>query len=565
MSLGRGAATGVVITAVVASLLIGFPAPVAAAPVVRTEGVPPSALSTCSGPASVGGWDDRDQTSDGTDGTNDTFPVRPMIMRLGEPCYLPSDHVNGPDWADSLAYVITDRVAPVPMLDEDEDGEDDGGPPAEVSVCDTGASSTSNLTPPMNTASAFGPGEPVISEDCVAWNIYYDPTGPDGVTNGGYGYITLIDKTGTNTYDIVFNVVRTGGAGFYQFNVNLAMRCLNSTATGFTSTVQTFTIDNQNGSNTQTFNGGTGCNYGMAIAVGNPTGATGATTKWNYVYVGPGDETMDPPLIADGEGYYGGTQAAGARHGNVSVGSTATCSTDYAGTTGISVHTMAGSFEIYGTSIVESDGFWGETRAYTMDLNKSLCPFLQEVTVSICSYVGFGDGESCQTHTWDSDRFRSGTIYPGDDDPTIELCLQYPESPGCYEVLNPGYADGAIVCIIEAEGDFLVWIVTWVSEVPEWLACMVIPEGWDRSDTIYRTFWDGPIGTSTEDFQQALPDSIGCGVIGSIPFMGETVTVDTCSADFAPGWIKSAIGWLIVLGLAVLAIRRVFWAIGGGK
>lgn len=93
--------------------------------------------------------------------------------------------------------------------------------------------------------------------------------------------------------------------------------------------------------------------------------------------------------------------------------------------------------------------------------------------------------------------------------------------------------------------------------------CLFIPAGWDRASRIEAEWNRGAVGDMTDAYQAAVPNGLACGVLATFPTIGGgTFVVDTCQADFASSLVKTVVGWVIVLGLAVLSVRRIVWAIG---
>lgn len=127
----------------------------------------------------------------------------------------------------------------------------------------------------------------------------------------------------------------------------------------------------------------------------------------------------------------------------------------------------------------------------------------------------------------------------------------------------PAGSENPIVCAINNTGADIFAIVSNVmSSVFAWVPCMLIPVGWDRGQKIPIAWTTGPFGELTAAFNASVPHGIVCGAVGSIPFYGRTIGLDTCQADFAPGYVKNVVGWVVVLGLCALGVRRIMWAVG---
>lgn len=129
--------------------------------------------------------------------------------------------------------------------------------------------------------------------------------------------------------------------------------------------------------------------------------------------------------------------------------------------------------------------------------------------------------------------------------------------------LIPDGVELPIVCEINATGDDLFELIgSTLAALASWPGCMLIPVGWDRSGRIDDAWNSGSTGQLTAAYENVIPDSIGCGPVGSIPFFGRTIALNTCSADWAPNWGKVVVGWVFVLGSALLIVRRIMWAVG---
>jgi hypothetical protein len=127
----------------------------------------------------------------------------------------------------------------------------------------------------------------------------------------------------------------------------------------------------------------------------------------------------------------------------------------------------------------------------------------------------------------------------------------------------PAGVELPIVCVIDTSGADIFAITQhyWAS-LANWVPCMTIPVGWDRANRIGTSWSTGPIGDLTNAYRVAVPSGIACGAVAPISFYSVTVGLDTCAGDFAPGWVKTVLGWVIVLGTSALIVRRIFWSVG---
>lgn len=129
--------------------------------------------------------------------------------------------------------------------------------------------------------------------------------------------------------------------------------------------------------------------------------------------------------------------------------------------------------------------------------------------------------------------------------------------------VSPAGTEQPILCTINNSGaDILAIIGNVVSSTVAWVPCMLIPAGWDRAAKITDAWTSGPIGQLVTAYKVAVPNGIVCGAVGNIPFYGRVVGLNTCQADFAPGWIKVVVTYVMILGIAALVVRRIMWSVG---
>lgn len=120
-----------------------------------------------------------------------------------------------------------------------------------------------------------------------------------------------------------------------------------------------------------------------------------------------------------------------------------------------------------------------------------------------------------------------------------------------------------IRCVIDNSGADIVAVTqNVVASIVNWFPCMFIPVGWDRAGMIPNAWSVGPMGQLVSAYKAAVPGGIACGAVGSIPFFGTVIAFDTCRADFAPGFVKSVLSYVLILGVCVLIVRRIMWSVG---
>lgn len=542
----------------VATVLPAAPALAAdAAQASQTVGIPVEELDSClaaspTNQPSTGGWTGgRDVVSTGTS-SFDTADVRPRSARLFEPCYRFTS--EGEPLAFTIPMLFTDT--PIPMLDENDDGEDDGAPSGDGEGLE--GSTSCSTEDPGNCASVveiidYTEGLSSFHRWCI------DRSGDT-------------DRIGITYYDAL------GGPRLISISTDLS-----GTFGG------------------QAWECPPGSDGSVLFDEGAPFGAVGSwifdpseLASGLYEYCNEeGREIEDPICEGDeggyplpgstGTGYYGGTQGAqfvfGAGDNFIADSHfQVTCSNTYSGASPV-VHDlpMKESVGELDDNVDKSDSppvgtgdppqwwankYWTPEPSFTEDD----CAYLLRVDLYICSFAANDPAQfGCSQVIWLSDNYAEHDPYQGtdSDDPTVLICRVFPERPGCYAILNPDSLDVPIVCIIEAEGEFFAWVISWIGNLPGWIGCMVTPEGWDRSDLINRTIDSGPVGETRDAFVNAMPNGIACGEVATIPIPGESIVINSCAADFAPTWVKTTLGWLLVLGLCVLIVRRIMRSVGG--
>lgn len=128
--------------------------------------------------------------------------------------------------------------------------------------------------------------------------------------------------------------------------------------------------------------------------------------------------------------------------------------------------------------------------------------------------------------------------------------------------LDP-YAELPISCEIEATGDdIFTWLSSWLGGIGPWVGCLFTPQGWDRSGLLLDTWNGSSVVAFGSTLSSALPGSLSCGELATIPFYGQAVVLDTCDVNFAPGWVKSGVTFAIILALGWAIVARVLWSLG---
>lgn len=178
------------------------------------------------------------------------------------------------------------------------------------------------------------------------------------------------------------------------------------------------------------------------------------------------------------------------------------------------------------------------------------CPFISKITVKICGGWPYCDNLQPEMNAvWLPQQWNSADSGFQPATSAAQVGGQGIELP--------------IRCNIDNTGADIVAITqNVVASIVNWFPCILIPVGWDRAGRISYAWNTGPVGQLTGAYRAAVPNNISCGAVGSIPFFGRVISFDTCGADFAPGFVKTVLGWLIVLGTCTVIVRRIMWSVG---
>lgn len=475
-----------------------------------TAAVPPTALPDCALPGETGGWNVRTFVSDGALSL-DPAPVRPRAITLSEPCLTDSGEIQVP-------YVGSDPKPPI--LDEDEDGEDDGGPEEGAifaRVCVTAAPSSCVQFLGMGSINGLRPAWCVKFEGSTSTTFYYRNEGRAG---------TSYSQT---TYAGLGSVYANFGSNCSPFPGSNGMVDVGTPPESYFS---------HNGGCTPSPN-----TPGAALACGELEGVS----------------------ISDvGGGYYGGTQGADTMFGHTTDedDSFVVCATTYTGS-GTAVSMTDGDY-MAADEIPYLDGLPGfeeltwtrfkESGAWT-GVSSTSCAYIVSITLRVCTFFE-GEPAGCLYMEWNADRWRTHTAYPGGDDEGLNLvCTLYPDTPGCYEVLNPTVVDGSDFNAVCGSPPAPAWLdFGWLPEFIGYYAhCLFVPaNGWDRLGW-QATAWDasplGGIADVLTELQTSLAISETCGPIGGDAGHGFNFTMSTCTWTWAAP-MKNVLTLAIVIGIA---------------
>lgn len=521
--------------------------------------VPYEALK-CTHPGARGGWDVRDWVATGTYHT-DTAPVRGRTLRVGEPCV--------GEFEDFLQLPTVIQDLPVPMLDEDEDGEDDGAPEPEVEVVECGVPAdpddrfTNRTNPTLaecNQARAFA----------STWRgrVSFVSTGGDltmrvvtvtpGTGTVALGYVCVTTAAGTPTHSGVTTLFSGSVAGKTLLQLD------------------EYEIP-------------VSCPAGRSLVVVTTTAASFAGDVPVKVLFGFDGALGDDEAPDYGSGYFGGSQEApmviaptpgewqypGAveMHDFGVDWSTFSCANSYDGPVAETFR-IAESTLIRGYSPVPlppripeggGDPIWNVADTdhpsiyLPLDPGFSMaedCPYLVEVKLWVCTWSGNHPSTSgCAESTWRAEWWRDGKLYISNnaDDPGVILCKVFPENPGCFDVLNPPVRDGSNFDEACADAPTVAWN-DW-SNLGAWIGhyarCLFVPlNGFDRGGWV-ASAWDqsagGALATLAAEVASALTWTDSCGVLFSGDAGGFDLELDTCSWMEWSGPVRTIFGAGVVL------------------
>lgn len=170
----------------------------------------------------------------------------------------------------------------------------------------------------------------------------------------------------------------------------------------------------------------------------------------------------------------------------------------------------------------------------------------------------------CHVMHWVAAQYRSGTNKYTGQSPDQALCAKDATRDYCTAV--PGRLDGTDFQTVcgnppALSGPFDIGGV--FAGIGYYAYCLTVPiNGWDADGSIPAAWNSGPVGQLTGAFSSSVPDGIACGQVAVIPVFGNNIVLNTCPVDFAPGFVKTVVGWVMVLGIAALIVRRILWVAG---
>lgn len=560
----------------------------------QAASVPPGVLGECDDPGDRGGWSGgRDQIGTGTYSV-DPSPVRGRSVRLGEPCW----YEGAFDW-DYLSMPLQVTDAPVPILDADDDGEDDGAPETAV-PCDEYDGPAAITASQIVALSSFCTGE--MSVPWTGGGDQFEPSGDVARLT-----VTAGSTAGTISWSLVGSTF-TSNATSKGFTASMVCR---NTTTGVPHTATTYSVLSLSWSTTPpaTLTGTASCSalgagyevYRVVIS-SRAGGAVGSGDRISGLVWEAG---TTPPTGEVGTGYYGGTQeapillaplAGEVYYGGATVATSSTfsCASSYDGPISSTwvIQPKVVNENSFDTPVTDEGSFatvydWVGIAADPLFQGELDCPFLNRIDLYVCTWAGNGpDTDGCYNVFWTADKWRGNTPYTGTDGgPTTELlCELYPNSPGCYEVLNPPYIDGtdfAQVCAGAPEfvapgwANFADWIpslVAWAGEsVGHYAECLFVPvNGWDRNGELAAA-WEssatGELGTVLTSSYESLVGITGtCGELGAGTINDLSWAIDTCSWGWAADIRGIAVAIVLVLGgwgIVQLLLRTVLGIMSG--
>lgn len=173
------------------------------------------------------------------------------------------------------------------------------------------------------------------------------------------------------------------------------------------------------------------------------------------------------------------------------------------------------------------------------------CPYLVKVTVTLYNVIG-GGSAIAGVAVWKPSNW------------TTESSVW---DPAAYV---PENLELPIVCEIDNSGaDVFEILQNVVASLADFPRCLFVPVGWDRAGRIADSWNNGAAGKLAAAFRSSVPGGLVCGTVATIPIWnGGTVVLDTCPVDVAGPVVKTVVGWVMVLGIAALIVRRIMWAVG---
>lgn len=129
--------------------------------------------------------------------------------------------------------------------------------------------------------------------------------------------------------------------------------------------------------------------------------------------------------------------------------------------------------------------------------------------------------------------------------------------------LLPDGVELPIVCEVDNSGaDIFEIFQNFFGSIAALPGCLFIPVGWDRADLIGAEWERGPPGEVRRAFASQFPAGITCGLVMSLELFGTVLHLNTCDYDIAPSIVKHVVGYVMILGIGVLAYKRILWAVG---
>lgn len=538
--------------------------------------IPGSALPACAEDSAGGGWSQRDFASNG--GSVDTeFEARVKGLRLNEPCVqtlsgsgpeisIPitvldvyDDTVPGFDWGDSAPITSGEGTVPPggdlwhpsPYNLRTTEGGGFVNNASKPGIYANGKGGLFQIGVP-GASPAVGPNQVEIKWNSLSGGLNYfglfyvcDTSGP---TSNPYGYPK---SSYTGEY---FELSSKGASGSKV--ITLAGECgtladNNDTMVNPTAKPRLVLLKDN----------GTNWDISTVLILGEPDstlpGAGGDAGRTLNGQVAAEIAVDGQGIMAPARGYY------------VCANSAAGDATNNVQTIGIRIYDENYPDSMNDLGGADYDPSFSETWHAIQD---QPCPYLKEIHVFVCYYVVSGDvkDHKCTEAVWTYALYASGNTYEGDLKDNACNAVLNGTAGGCTDVLypDPFKPEPAIVCEIEYSdpSNPITNIGEFFGGLGPFVACLFTPQGWDRTNKITKVWESGPVGQMTDALTAAVPESIACGELVSLPLLeGQSMVLDTCVADFAPGGVKFVIGSVIILGTVVLIARRVLWAVGSSS
>ena len=195
------------------------------------------------------------------------------------------------------------------------------------------------------------------------------------------------------------------------------------------------------------------------------------------------------------------------------------------------------------------------------------CPYLVSITVEVGVWSSAVDSQTSKSFTWTAAQAYDPRPIgaKGDDALACTALNEVDRVPACTAIIAASNPEASYTCPWDwgTSGDWFADFATWVGGYTTWAGCMFIPRGWDRAHALSGAISGGSAAATAAALTHSLPGSLACGPVGTLPLVSGSLALNTCPMDVFPTPLKNVIGYAMVLPVAWLGVKRVFWALGG--